>query len=521
MELRLESRLSLADTLLGMLAASPAPGPGRYPLVNLVGPPGMGKSHTLRQLFARIAPQYAAAALDFAWHESTWEAAAPALAPLLPPGVPDHPDLAATPLRLTWAIPPAHAAGRPWLLLLDGVDGLERWPAIQQALIKPVAERSPALVVVATRAPVSWHFWELRGRCQAIPLPRLELDETLDIARHAARAPLGPSLHDLALGNPAAVEALLRHFRVAPPADLPPPRLEALGERARRAVEVIGLMRAVHAPTMRHVLARLVPGWDAALAADPRALDAVLRELKAHGHLLYSRRHSWIISPALRAAVAAELLARRPELLHAVCRELEERYFAAADACPLTDPAALNEWLYFSAALPPGDPLRDAWPRRLRHLLARRAALGGEEIGAQILRDEDLIGQLQRAGRLDAVYEALRERGPLAADLLTSDEDRYGEYVAELLDRMLSPASPEEGERLRALLDAAAELPDPFGAAELALVIARRSGDTVSGVRRDLALLVDRGCCAYDPARRTYALDPLLRRLIAPAPAVP
>lgn len=518
MELSLKSRLNLTDTVLSLLDELPAFGRGRQPLVNLVGPPGIGKSHALRQLFERIAPTYAVAALDFAWPDTPWAVAAPALAPLLPPDCPPPTgaDLADLTLRLTWSIPADRAPQSPWALLLDGIDGLPHWQALQRALIKPVAERGPALVVVASRAPVAWHFWELRDRCRTLALPRLELAETLDIAR-PARAPLGPPLHALAHGHPVAAETLLRHFTVAPPRNLPDAQIDALGERARKMVRVVGVMRTVHVPTMQRLLARFMPEWPALAAAEPRALDGVLRELKAAGHLRYSRHHSTIINPALRRSVEAGLARYRPELLAGICRELELIYGAEAEARPLTAASALNEWLYFST-MPPGrgDDALQRWTARMRHLFTRRVALGGDDLPAQIYRDEDLIEQLQRTGRLEAVHEALRDCAPIDAAVFTQDGDRYSAYAAELLGRLLSPASHEEGARLRGLLDAAREVDDPFSAAELAIVVAGRSGDTVHGVRRDLTLLADRGCCIYDAEQRTYALDPLIRRLIAP-----
>lgn len=523
MELRVDSRVSLADTIFTMLAATRVAGLGRQPLLNLVGPPGIGKSHTLRELFDRVAPQSAVAALDFGRAASTWQASAPALAGLLPPDgpAPAHPELAALPLRLVWAAPPSRRPGDPWLLLLDGLDDLAPWPAIQRALIKPVAERSPALIVLASRAPVTWHFWELRDRCRTVALPRLALEETVSIARGAARAPLGRPLHDLALGHPAAVEALLRHFTVAPPPDLPEARIDDLSEPTRRVVGVIGLLRAVHVPTMQRLLARFLPGWDRLAAADPRFLDGVLRELKAHGHLLYSRGHSWIISPALRRAVAEALERHRPERAAAIAAELAAIYFAEAERHPITAARAVNEWLYFSAP-PQGCDEDEAarWLQGLRHLVARSVALGGDDLPAQIYRDDDLIARLQGAGRLDAVHEALRAHAPIGATIFTQDADRYGAYADELIARLLSPATPAEGERLRILLHCADNLADPFTATDLALLVGRRTGETVHGVRRDLALLVDRGCCAYDAASRTYTLDPLVRRLLAPPGAL-
>lgn len=523
MELRVDSRARLADTIAGMLAAACALGIGRQPLLNLVGPPGMGKSHTLRRLLEALAPTYAVAALDFASPESTWATSAPALADLLPPDGPalSHPELAALPLRLACSLPPRHRPGDPWLLLLDGLDELKHWPALQRALIKPVAERSPALVVVASRAPVSWNFWELRDRCRTVALPRLELEETVSIARDAARAPLGPPLHDLALGHPAAVEALLRHFAVAPPGDLPEPRMELLSEQTRRVVGVVGVMRAVDTPAMQRLLGRFLPDWAAMHAADPRCLDGALRELKAHGHLIYSRGSGWIISPALRRAVVEALQRHIPGRLDAICRELTAIYFEQAEGPPTTEALAVNEWLYFSAP-PPGSEEAEVarWAASLHHLCARRAALGGDDLPAQIYRDGELIARLQGAQRLELVHDALQAHGPLGAAIFTRDAAGYSAYVAELIQRLLSPATPEEGERLRALLSCADEVADPFQAADLAVVTARRTGDTVHGVRLLLAMLVDRGCCSYDGASRTYTLDPLVRRLLAPASAL-
>ena len=515
MELRLESRLSLADTVLEMLAEARVVGHGHQPLLNLVGPPGIGKSHMLRLLFARLAAHYAVAALDFAWPEQAWSAVAPALAPLLPHQLSSAapPELAPIQLRLTRSLPVDFRPGDPWLLLLDGLDDLRHWPALQRALIKPVAERTSGLVVIASRAPVTWHFWELRDRCRTVPLPRLGLQETLDIARHAARAPLARPLHDLALGHPAAIETLLRHFTQAPARDLPDPQIESFSEATQRAVAVIGVLRVAGQPAMERLLRRFLPGWDAA------HLDAVLRELRARGQLLARHNLPALVSPALRTTVSAALERFRPAQLAALTAELEAFYFEQALAEAAAPGEALNEWLFFTARPFAGDEERLRWSERLRQLCAAHTADGsGDQVAlsAQIYRDEELIERLQQAGRLEILDELLDTSAALGPAVFTQDTELYRAYATELLERLLSPASAEEGGRLRTLLDSAREVVDPFSATELALITARRTGETVHGVRRDLALLVDRGLCRYDAASRKYALDPLVRRLMPP-----
>lgn len=515
MNLRVESRPGLID-LLRQLLANPD---SELPVLNLVGPYGMGKSYLLRQVFEQVASDYPVAALNFAAPAGTWATGAAPLRALLPPDgpTPEHPELAPLAVSVSCALQAPRQPGQPWLLLIDGVDALEQWPVLQRALIKPVVERTRALVIVASRSPVAWHFWELRARCRPLSIPRLVPDETLAMARQAARTPLGLPLHDLALGHPAAVETLLRHFRVDPPPEGPEPRLDTLSKATRAVVGVVGVMRAVHVPTMERLLRRFLPGWSTLGDSSSRHLQEALRELKTRGHLDYSRGHRTVFTLALRRAVEADLQRRSPQRLLALWRELEAIYYDQALGQPITEARAVNEWLYFSAAPLRTSGDREPWARRWRQL-CERAALGGADLPAQVYRDEDLLARLQEAGCLEAVHAALQEYVPIDAAVFTRDEARYGAYAAELLGRMLSPATHQERARLLALLDAARAMPDSFQAAELASVLAARTGDSITGIRRDLAVLVDRGCCSYDPATRAYALHPLIRRLLRDTP---
>ncbi len=516
MEQRVESRAGLIEMVRGLLTQ---PGPdlrGRLPLLNLVGAPGMGKSYLLRQVSERMAPDHPVVTIDFATPITTWAAGSGVLAPLLPadgPG-PEHPALAALGLALTARLPETISPEAPWLLLLDGLDDLEQWPAVQRTLIKPVAERTPALVLLASRAPLNWHFWELRERCQPVTLPQLVLDETLAIAKQAARGPLGRPLHDLALGHPAAIETLLRHFTGAPPPEGPEPRLGELSAPARAVVAVVGVMRSVQAPVMQRLLNRFLAGWSSAPTRTPRILQDVLIELKGRGHIDYNQEQRTVFTRALRRAVEAELRRDNPQRLMAIYHELEEIYYERLVEQPGAEPRAFNEWLYFSVMpLHHGQGSSERWVERLRGL-CRRAAEAGADLPAQVYRDQDLIARLEESGCLDAVHAALLEHVPIDAAVFTQDAASYSRYVADLLRRLLSPASDEEWRRLDTLIDAARGVAEPFSAAQLASIIAARTGDTVHGVRRDLTTLADRGCCFYNPIERTYTLHPLLRRLL-------
>jgi hypothetical protein len=515
MELRVESRAGLIDLLRAQLMQPGLDLRGRLPLLNLVGAPGMGKSYLLRQIAERIAPACPVVRIDFADTATTWAAGSAALAPLLPADgpSPNTPALGALRLSIAARLPDVVRPEQPWLLLLDGLDDLEQWLTVQRTLIKPVAERTPALVLLASRAPLSWHFWELRERCRPVTLPQLVLDETLAIASQAARAPLGPPLHDLSLGHPGAIESLLRHFTGSLPPDGPEPRLDELSHPARSVIGVTGMMRAVQPAVMQRLLNRFLPGWSDAPGSTPRILKDVLAELDRHGYIDRSRQGEHF-TRGLRRAVEAQLRRGDPQRLMAISQELEECYFEQIGEQPRDKAPIFNEWLYFSVLpLHHGSGSSERWGQRLRRL-CREAALGGTDLPAQVYRDQDLILQLEETGCLDAVHTTLLEHAPIDAAVFTQDEASYSRYVDDLIRRLLSPASEEEWQQLDALIDAAREVEDPFMAGQLASIIGSRTGDTVHWVRRNLTALVDRGCCTYDAAERTYTLHPLLRRLL-------
>jgi hypothetical protein len=465
------------------------------PILNLIGPAGSGKSVVLEQLLAGHIADLVVVCLRFDATGLPWEQVVGDLR-LLPglAALPDRapPQAAALRLRREGAEP---VDGAPWLLLLDGVDGLAAWPWLQDTLLRLAVEFGGARLLIASRAPLYWHFWELADLVQVVELPPL----TAAAYAHLLPPSLGPELHTellaLSQGYPGSVGLLAQRFGVAPPFDL-----ELLTPLTQAAVLTIGLLRTVQVPVMLAALQQFA-GSDEGLWHQ-QLLTHVLPELKRHGLTSYNRSEQTRFSPALRLAVEARLRLEDTQRLRRLYRFYGEWY---DDAAPAHERRVVNEWLYYAAcAISEGDE-RSRWAWRFERL--RQALDISDALAAQLLGDGELLARLKRADCLDEV-----------AQLLGEQELRLSLYkhVDALLFALLGVANPEQAEELHILASAAAALGTTFSLAELSAALAQPP-HRVSAL---LAILLQHGVCLPEKRQR-YRLHPLLVALVQERPAVP
>lgn len=162
-------------------------------ITNLYGIIGIGKTEVIYQLYEQFKASHSVILLSFDAREQqahpdarqNWQEIAATLRQLpmlkqLPAQIPDenasNPTLIfATNLANS---PPADAAGRPLVLLLDALDELSYWKWIQEELIRPLLEQRQCLIVVSSRSPLGWHFWELNEHNTPYELEAFSLAET-------------------------------------------------------------------------------------------------------------------------------------------------------------------------------------------------------------------------------------------------------------------------------------------------------------------------------------------------------
>jgi hypothetical protein len=463
--------------------------PAASAVLNLVGPAGSGKSVVLDQLYAHGCRSAAVVRLRFSADGVPLAEVVPELRIL--PGLATLPlDLplqcAALRVSLEGA---AVAPDTPWVLLLDGIDGLAAWPWLQDTLLRLALEQGHATVIVASRAPLYWHFWELADLAQIYHMPPLAEHECADLLPPTLVPELHSDLRTLSQGYPGSAILLAHRFGVAPPFDL-----DRLTPATRELVMTIGLLRAVQVPVMTAALTRFASSDDEQFVLQQQIMLA-LQELKRLQLTTYSRSEQTRFVPALRLAVESKLR------VHDLVR-LDELYCFFADwyfkAEPTNDRQALNEWLYFTAcSLDDTAAASTDWLTRFEqkyYALEERATLA-----SQIFADGELLARLQRAGCLDAIAKRL-DGGAIRPAL--------HRHADALLLALLGVANPDQAEELYQFARTAAGLGDSFSLNELsaALVQPRHR------INAALALLLEHGVCLVD--RQRYRLHPLFAGLV-------
>jgi hypothetical protein len=186
-------------------------------ITNLYGILGIGKTDTIYQLYEQFKTSHAVILLSFDTREQPaypharrhWREIAGTLRQLpmlkqLPEQIPD--EQASNP-ALIFAdnladLLPVAASGRPILLLLDALDELSCWKWIQEQLIKPLLEYNQCFILVSSRSPMGWHFWELNEHNTPYELAAFSLTETHAFLQSAGLEQHTDALQQLTGGYP-------------------------------------------------------------------------------------------------------------------------------------------------------------------------------------------------------------------------------------------------------------------------------------------------------------------------------
>lgn len=483
------------------------------PIINIHGAPGIGKTSLLRRVRERCGESYPLVAWDASGGDSS------------EPGGLGHPLR-----RLLAALRPhgrPDGAGRPLLLLLDNLNDIGFWKQVQEQVIKPLLKRDDVLIVCASRAPLFWHFWEVRERCATQPLYAFSEAETEQFLRGYDRELLTHAAYKLTLGYPQALVQLVR--RLDDDLDEVEPRpeesfdLDRLSPATRAIAMVVGLARLVDVPLMERMLLRFQP----ASAAQGRRNDlyTTLIELRSQ-HLFYPYRRdrqAYRLRRALRQAVAAQLYAEDPEHYLEICDYLAQSYQEQLREQPVTGAAALIEWIYFSTERLAGGASA-GWLEQARRLFAT-GKLDLPTVVALLHEDSELLGKLRAAGLLEGIKAIVRDYLDDRAGIPLGLEFRFSrDEIVRPLFEDISASVPIQGvqQYIDDILQLIAETDAPFDAAwlheQLYRLADRALPVTQQHVDDILTLLNLRGFLTYDSERCSYCADPdqLLRSLATP-----
>lgn len=178
-------------------------------ITNLYGILGIGKTEAIYQLYDQFKASHSVILLSFDareqqvypdarqhWREIAGTLRQLALLKHLPEQIPAEHD-SNPPLIFASNLtdfPAADADSRPVLLLLDNLDELAYWKWIQEQLIKPLLEQKHCFILVSSRSPLGWHFWELNEHNTPYELEAFDLAETRSFLQ-----PIGLEQHSEAL----------------------------------------------------------------------------------------------------------------------------------------------------------------------------------------------------------------------------------------------------------------------------------------------------------------------------------
>lgn len=511
--LALDARSQILEHIVGNLDALAHKQELPQPIINLHGAPGIGKTSLLRRIRERCAEDYTVIAWDATSGDSR------------------EASRLAHPLRRLLAALRPHrqrsSAGRPLLLLLDNLNDITFWKEVQEQVINPLLKRDDVLIVCASRAPLFWHFWEIRERCAMIQLYAFSEAETEQFLRGYDRELLAHTAYKLTLGYPWALVQLLRRLDddldEAEPRPEEPFDLDRLSPDVRAITMVVGLIRLVDVPLMERMLQRFLP--DLAAQGTRNDLYAALAELRAT-QLFYPYRRdrqAYRLRRALRHAVATQLCQSDKPRYREICSELAQAYRAQLREQPITGVAALIEWIYFSTEQL-ADRAPESWLQEARELLAT-GNLDLPTVVALLHEDSEVLGKLRAAGLLEDVKAAIRARLDDKADIPIALEFRFSrDAIVRPLFEDITSGLPIQGVQkyIDDIIQLIVQTDAPFNAAWLhdqltgqfsgALPVTQRHVDEI------LTLLNLRGFLAYDAEEGSYSPDPdrLLRALAAP-----
>jgi|GEM_PF-6420553 len=407
----------------------------RKSIYNLHGIAGIGKTYVIQQIFDIFQKMYDVIWLDFKGQSdintpmqnsdqlnlkyTTWTnmfailETVPALKGHLPEQV-IYDDKLSLPLEHMDKLLLQHSLDgtfqRPLLLLLDSLDNLPYWKWFQEQIIKPLIELRHTIIVCVSRAPLNWHYWELRESCESYEIPSFTKLETHKFLTQSHRGLLSETIYKLAGGYPLALQQFV-HMLDAPVAvmqnryALPPIQLEQLQPKTREVLLRVGVMRRVNIEIMQDLLED-----DQILST--QQLRLMLREIREQNLIQSYHDTSDRFIPELRAWLRNAT--DRAEYLEC-CKIIADRYYEIAKNQPKTEDTAIIEWVFFSTE--PFDlgefETQLEWQTKLRELrtsIQRVYALQSHlapNLVKLLYLDGELLDKLFRLDLLSNVHEEI------------------------------------------------------------------------------------------------------------------
>lgn len=536
-------RSQIIEMICNRLEQLKKPGSVEYPIINIHGISGMGKTWLIEQIAATCAPQHPiiwlnSDAFRAAEHRS-WAALIPQLRQI--PGLEDLPsdveggeqnDL------------PSHGGvieqfgdqtGRlgnlPQLLLLDAVDDLADWKWVQGQIIKPLVEQQQTLIVCTSQTPLFWHFWEVREKCEPFALQPLLESETLGLLEKHGQPLLAKTAHAISDGYPLVLDKFIHLFKnenletagVVGPA--PALAQFQFSPEIEWVLLTVGMVRRVEIPVMERVLKQFPPEQ---LDEDARLL--LMRTLaQVHEKRLFEpavRGELDRFKRSLRNAVEQRLLQKDPQKLDAIRLFLANDYYQRALKKPKTEAEALIEWLYFAGGGGSDhewDQQFDELFREVQRVRENSTRIGISGTGADLVRffsrDTELLERMRPERYLQVRAKLAELFGseanlPITAAFTSAVSDAF-----EVIDNKLSPKTRMDTlrEPIETLLRYFLR-DDTFGVEQIRALVASverdQQGVSTRDIGDDLLFLISRGLLSFDRTQRAYKVNPLLRNLI-------
>lgn len=483
-----------------------------FPIINVHGAPGIGKTSMLRRI--REQSSHSLAIVE-------WDAS-----------VGDTTNLQSIshPLRRLLAAlrPYRHANNHePLLVLLDSLNDIAFWKEVQAQAINPLLRRGNVLIICFSRAPLFWHFWEIRDKCEVIQLYAFSLAETEQFLRAYDRELLAHTAYHLTLGYPWALVQLLRRldddFDNSEPQHDEPFDLDQLSPSAAAITAEIGLLRLVDVPLMERLLHHFLPH-----TTNPPTrseLYATLSELRSNDMFIPYRRdrRAYRLRRILRHTVAQKQQQADYAGYLERCEYIAQSYVTQLNAQPITGVAALIEWLYISTELLNERPTTQ-WMEEFQSLLSI-PKLDLPTAVALLLEDSEVLSKLRAAKLLDYVKTSIRAMLDPKAHIPIGLEFRFSrEAIVRPLFEEISSGIPIQG--IQRYIDdiflLIIQTEEPFDGAWLYEQLERQASEPLAINRRYideiLTLLNLRGFLNYNAANSTYQVDSdqLLRSLMIP-----
>jgi hypothetical protein len=348
------------------------------------------------------------------------------------------------------------------LVLLDALDDMDDWFAIQEELIIPLMEDTehPTAIVCTSQTPLYWHFWDLTEQCEYFglrPFKEKQVEELLE--RHelsVERKPLIKLILDFTQGYPLAVtniiETYQKDIRLRNDDNDPAiyaTKVEKLSEEAREAIMQVGMLRRFEIGMVSYLLIKSDKETLRELAKKPIKLnEQIVRELRGVELIKrYKIEHdrSEFFPPGLRNLVKQRT---DPIVYSKICEHIAERLYERAEKGPINDSGAFLDWLYFAAELTSlytRVDQRNVIKQQIEDLFENaaiivqrvyeRSPLTSIDLVIRFYRDEELIRELrnEKNGALFARVEELMRK-----KIIKAMKDAQNVKAEELKERALS-----------------------------------------------------------------------------------